>query len=197
MKINTYQFTESSFLSIDKDMATIVNKMFENNNLKKLLHYTTKDCLKQPKLSEKETYGLFGKEIKIVPKLSIDGNVLNYIIIDFDNFTPNATNPEFRDNIISFDIICHFDQWHLEDFQLRPYRIAAELDSMFNEQRFSGIGKLQFLSGNKIVINEEYAGFTLMYAAIHGDEDKRNPLTPISYDEEYEDGLEGGSDNWD
>ena len=68
---------------------------------------------------------------------------------------------------------------------------------MFNEQRFSGIGKLQFLSGNKIVINEEYAGFTLMYAAIHGDEDKKNPLTPISYDEEYEYGLEGGANNRD
>jgi hypothetical protein len=52
---------------------------------------------------------LFKKNIKIVPKLYIDGSVLNYIIISFDNFTPNATNPEFRDNIISFDIICHFD----------------------------------------------------------------------------------------
>jgi len=54
---------------------------------------------------------LFGKNIKIVPKLYVDGSVLNYIIVNFDNFTPNGNNPEFRDNIVEFDIICHFDQW--------------------------------------------------------------------------------------
>jgi hypothetical protein len=53
-----------------------------------------------------------GKNIKIVPKLYVDGSVLNYIIISFDNFT-QSRNPEFRDSIIEFDIICHFDQWQL------------------------------------------------------------------------------------
>jgi hypothetical protein len=48
------------------------------------------------------------KNIKIVPKLYVDGSVLNYILITFNNFTPSG-NPEFRDNIIEFDIICHYD----------------------------------------------------------------------------------------
>ena len=107
-------------------------------------------------IGEEATYELFGKNIKIVPKLYIDGSVLNYIIISFDNFTPNATNPEFRDNIISFDVICHFDQWHLKGFQLRPYKIAAELDSMFNGKHLTGIGNLEFLGANPLPINEEF-----------------------------------------
>ncbi len=86
--------------------------------------------------------------IKIVPKLYVDNSVLNYIIVSFDNFTTNRTNPEFRDNIIEFDIICHFDQWQLKDFQLRPYKIAAEIDSMLDGQRLTGIGKLEFLGAN-------------------------------------------------
>ena len=94
------------------------------------------------------------KNIKIVPKLIIDGTVLNYIIVGFDNFVTNGTNPEFRDNIISFDIICHFDQWQLDDFNLRPYRIAAELDFLFNNTHLTGIGTLQFLGCNQILINE-------------------------------------------
>jgi hypothetical protein len=85
--------------------------MFKNKRLKKLLVHNTKNALDERDLTDAETYGLFNKNIKIVPKLYIDGSVLNYIIISFDNFTPNATNPEFRDNVISFDIICHFDQW--------------------------------------------------------------------------------------
>jgi len=58
---------------------------------------------------------LFNKNIKIIPKVYVDKSVLQYIIIQFDNFTP-STNPEFRDNTIEFDIICHFDQWQMKDF---------------------------------------------------------------------------------
>jgi hypothetical protein len=62
-----------------------------------------------PEVSDDDAIGLFGKNIKMVPKLTIDNSVLTYIIISFDNFIPNATNPEFRNNLIEFDIICHFD----------------------------------------------------------------------------------------
>jgi hypothetical protein len=113
-------------------MNIIVDLIMKNDRLKKMLYYTTKDCLDKPKLNDEQTIEMFGKQIKIVPKLYVDGSVLNYMIISFDNFTRNGTNPEFRDNIIEFDIICHFDQWHMKDFELRPYKIAAELDSMFN-----------------------------------------------------------------
>ena len=116
MKLVNYQFPKSSFLSIDKDMSIIVEYLMKNDRLKKLLYYTTKDCLQRDKLTEDETLELFGKNIKLVPKVQVDGAVLNYIIISFDNFIENNTNPEFRDNIIEFDIICHFDQWQLQDF---------------------------------------------------------------------------------
>jgi hypothetical protein len=59
---------------------------------------------------------LIGKNIKIVPKMYVDKTVLNYVLIAFDRFTRNATNPEFRDNLIEFDIVCHHDQWTLKDF---------------------------------------------------------------------------------
>ena len=178
MKREVYKYPKSSFLSMDKDMNIIVDLIMKNDRLKKMLHYTTKDCLDRPKLTEDETIDLFGKEIKIIPKMTIDGSVLNYIVISFDNFIPNATNPEFRDNIIEFDIICHYDQWHLKDFQLRPYRIAAEIDSMFNQQRLTGIGKLEFIGANRIVLTDEFSGICLMYQAIHGEEDKINAPNP-------------------
>ena len=182
MKIENYQFPKSSFLSVDKDMSIITDYLMKNDRLKKLLHYTTKDCLDRPRLTDDETLGLFGKNIKIVPKLYVDNSVLNYIIVSFDNFTTNRTNPEFRDNIIEFDIICHFDQWQLKDFQLRPYRIAAEIDSVFDKTHLSGIGELEFLGANQIILTDEYAGLCLMYAAIHGEEDKK--FMPNPADEE-------------
>lgn len=178
MRIENYQFPKSSFLSMEKDMELITNLLLKNQRLQKLLYYNTSDAMDKPYLNNQQVYELFGKNIKTVPKLYIDGSVLSYIIISFDNFIPNATNPEFRDNVISFDIICHFDQWKLQDFQLRPYRIAAELDSMLNGKRLTGIGTLQFLGANQIILNDEFAGLSLMYSAIHGEEDKKKMPNP-------------------
>lgn len=178
MRINTYTYPNSSFLSLEKDMNIIVDMIMKNDRLKKLLYYTTKDCMSKPNLTEDETISLFGKQIKTVPKITVDGSVLNYIIVSFDNFISNNTNPEFRDNIVEFDIICHFDQWQIKDFELRPYKIAAELDSMFNNKRLTGIGEVEFLGANQMILTDEYAGLCLTFRVVHGDEDKKKMPNP-------------------
>ena len=183
MKKATYQFPKSSFISIEKDMGTIVDMMLKNNRLKKLLYYNLDNCLFQENLTEDQSLELIKDGyIRMVPKLYVDKDILNYIIISFDNFTPNMTNPEFRDNIISFDIICHFNQWQMPNFQLRPYKIAAEIDTLFNNRHLSGIGELQFLGANQILINDEFGGISLMYSAVHGEDDKIN--SPNELDQE-------------
>lgn len=175
IKVNAPRY-QSSFLSVDKDLSTIIDKTLSSNKLKKLLFYTTGDALEQKDLNEDQSLELINKNIKIIPKIKVDEGVLNYLIIGFDNFTPNGNNPYFRDNVIFFDIICHFDQWQLKDSQLRPFRIAGEIDRLFNNSKLSGIGTLNFMTATQFVLNDEFSGITLMYQAIHGDEDKRNPL---------------------
>lgn len=171
----TYQYPKSSFISIEKDMGMIIDMMLKNNRLKKLLYYTTKDCLNKSNLTKEQDKQLISERyIRMIPKVYIDKDVLNYIIISFDNFIPNMTNPYYRDNVISFDIICHMDQWELGDFQLRPYKIAAEIDTLFNNRHLSGIGTLEFLGASQIILNDEFAGITLMYSAIHSDDDQKN-----------------------
>lgn len=178
MKIESYIYPKSSFLSMEKDMGLIVDHILKNENLKKLLFYDTKDCLKKPKLTDDQSLQLFGKNIKIIPKIYADESILNYMIITFDNFSTNDFNPEFRDNTVSFEIICHLSQWELEDFALRPYRIAAELDSMFNEKHLTGIGVLNFIGASQVLLSDEFAGIVLMYQAVHGEEDKEDIPNP-------------------
>ncbi len=45
MKIENYKIPKSSFLSLEKDCAIIVNKMLYNDNLKKLLFYAVSHSL--------------------------------------------------------------------------------------------------------------------------------------------------------
>lgn len=172
MKIEGYHIPKSSFLSMEKDTGIIVDQILKNNRLKKLLYYTTSDALERPNLTEDQSLELLGNNIKIIPKVYVDGSVLNYILINFDNFV-ESENPQFRDNTIQFDIICHFDQWQLKDYALRPYKIAGELDSMFNLKKLTGIGYLEFLGGTQITLTDEFAGLCLMYRTVHGEEDKK------------------------
>ena len=181
MKIDGFKQPKSNFLSVEKDASIILNSMLKNERLKRLLYYTTDDALTKPNITQEETLGLIGKNIKMVPRLTLDKSVLNYIIINFDNFGL-STNPQFRTNIIEFDIICHYDQWQLKDFALRPYNIAAEIDTMFCDKKLTGIGTLEFLGSRIIGINNEYCGFCIFYEAVHGEEDKK--FMPNPRDEE-------------
>lgn len=184
MKIDNYQPPKSSFLSIPKDMRLLVDKFLTNERLCKLLYYTDKNALHKEKLTDEQKISMFGQQIRIVPKLYVDQPVLNYIIISFDNFV-ESSNPQFRDNIIEFDIICHFDQWQMEDFDLRPYRIAAEIDSMLDKKKLTGIGLLEFYGAKEILLTDEFAGICLMYKTYHGEEDKKK-LPDTSKQEEFE-----------
>ena len=177
MRIDGFKQPKSSFLSVEKDTSIIMDSMLKNERLKRLLFYTTQDALNKPNITQEETLSLIGKNIKMIPKLVLDKTVLNYIIISFKDFGLSS-NPQFRTNIVEFDIICHFDQWQLNDFALRPYKIAAEIDTMFCNQKLTGIGTLQFLGSKIVGINNEYCGLCIFYEAVHGEEDKKNMPNP-------------------
>lgn len=176
----------SSFLSCEKDTETIIKKLFidsrpYSDELKRLLLINTKDCLLDrtnpvylEEIKKTSVADLRKKQyIKTSPKLEMGENekVKSYILITFDNFTPNDGNDYYRDCIIEIDIICHTDYWDLEGFAIRPLKIAGYIDGILNKSKLSGIGTLNFLSCNEIVLNENLSGYCLMYRATHGNDD--------------------------
>lgn len=169
---NLFEKNKSSFLSIEKNMAFIVKKMMENQRLMKLLYYSEKDCLGRTNLTEEQMYSMIGHQISIVPRVLIESECPTICIITVDDFTPNYSNPEFRDCTINFQILCHADHWNLGDFQLRPYKIAGEIDHMFNNKKMVGIGTTAFIGSSNLVLNDELMGVQISYKAIHSVEDE-------------------------
>ena len=161
------QTQETTFLTAQKDLFKIVQKFINNEKLKKLLFYPVKDALDRKNLTSEETLGLLHKNIRVIPKLQVNEDVQSYIIIGFDGFTTNANNPEFRDNMITFDIICHTNTWVMEGYQLRPYKIMGEIDGMLNNQKLNGIGVVEFAGATQLLLNSELAGYTLMYRVVN------------------------------
>lgn len=176
----------SSFLSCEKDMETILKKLFiesrpYSDKLKRLLVINTKDCL------DNKTSDVYNEKIKemTVAKLREEGyikmepkirfpeheEVKSYIIISFDNFATNEKNPQFRDCTVSFDIICHTDYWDIGDYRLRPLKIVGYIDGLLNNTKLSGIGTFNFAGCNELILSEDLSGYTLSYRAIHGSDD--------------------------
>ena len=182
----------SSFLSCEKDTESIIRKLFVDSKpysdmLKRLLLINTPDCLndmtnqvyidkiKHTSIKDLREQGYIRLEPKI--KLKENEEVKSYIVISFDNFVPNATNPEFRDCVVMIDILCHTDYWDVGNFRLRPLKIAGYIDGILNESRLSGIGKFQFMGCNELVLSEELSGYCLMYSATHGSDDEIPVMT--------------------
>jgi len=54
MKIEGYLTPKSSFLSVEKDMELLINKILANKRLQKYLYYTDKDPLSKPNLTAEQ-----------------------------------------------------------------------------------------------------------------------------------------------
>ena len=177
----------SSFLSCEKDIEEILRKLFVSSKpysdyLKRLLIINTKDCLDnetsttiQQKIADMNLAKLRQEGyIKLEPKIRFGENeeVKSYIIVSCDNFSPNATNPHYRDCTVTFDIICHTDYWDIGNYRVRPLKIAGYIDGILNKARLSGIGTFQFMGCNQLILNDTLSGYTLMYRAVHGNDDK-------------------------
>lgn len=177
MKHDFYVQPKSSLLGMPKDAAIIVDRMLSNPNLLKLLVYESRDWKDKPVPTGAQIEELFtSHQISSVPKVKIDNKEKTYIRLTYGSIVRNGYNPEYRDNTFGIDIICHYDSWDLGDFELRPYRVAGEIDAMLDKTRLTGIGELEFVSAVPCVYNEEFAGVSLTYLAIRGHEDLKNPL---------------------
>lgn len=175
---------KSSFLSCEKDAETIIKKLFVTSKpycdtLKRLLVINTKDCLDESnknyqQIIDKTTVKDLIQEnyVTLVPKVKLKEHeeIKSYIVISFDNFLPTS-NPEYRDHTITFDILCHSDYWDIGDYRVRPLKIAGFIDGILNKTKLSGIGYLDFLSMQELVLDENLSGYTLMFKVTNGNDD--------------------------
>ena len=158
----------SSFLSCEKDIETILKKLFIESKpysdiLKRLLVINTKDCLEDNsevvlnKIQQTTLSQLIkDKYIRLSPKIEIEEHdeVKAYLIISSDNYTTNENNPYYRDCTITFDIICYTDYWDIGNYRLRPLKIAGYIDGILNNAKLSGIGTFNFIGCNELILNE-------------------------------------------
>ena len=181
----------SSFQSCEKDLELVIKKIFveskpDSDMIKRLLVINNPDCLtnltnqayidaiKDLTPAALMEYGY----LRVAPILEFGEHedLKSYILITFDGFATCETNPQFRDCTVTFDIMCHTSTWKMPNYQLRPFKIMGYIDGNLNNTKLSGIGTFQFLAANELILDNELAGYSLVYAAVHGSDDKIPPV---------------------
>jgi hypothetical protein len=152
-----------NFSDIGSDLRGILDRILKNDMLIKLLYYNDLNVSTKPNLTNAQKVALVGDYIKIVPRLPKDIELKNYIVIQMDRFAPVGDENRFKSFVLSFDILCHSDNWVMDDYMLRPFKIMQELDTMFNMSKLHSLGPINFISADQLVINEDLMGYSLNY----------------------------------
>ncbi len=156
-------FGQRRFSIMGDNIFKIVNKIMTNQKICRLLKYQVRN----PFSSEYEDVdgdSLLNSSIMIVPKVpDTSDDLISFLVARFDNFIVNADNPDFKLVSLRFDIACPYDEWLLDNQSLRPYLIMQEIDTMFNDAKLSGIGKLQFFKAEPLVLSPQLGGYSMRY----------------------------------
>ena len=189
MKRDLVSTPQSSFFSCEKDMELILKKLFIDNRkhadtLKRLLVIGMPDCLDfsnskyQTIIDNTSLSELIEKEyILFTPKVHFKEHEEEraYIVMEFNDFSDNFTNPCYRDNTICFHIWCPKSWWRLDEYKLRVLTIAGYLDGILNGAKLTGIGRLEFSNCYKDAADENLCCYVINFKTIHGNDDKIPP----------------------
>jgi len=151
----------SRFDELDSNIMTVLLKMIDNQNLCKLLNYTSNSPLSEVDIADTSSL-LFDKIYPYPFTPEVDSVATSQINIMFDNFQIGKDNPAFKNSQLTFIILCHSSLWRM-DGMLRPFAIMKEIDTLFNSVNGIGMGKMQFVSGNITWANASYSGYRVSY----------------------------------
>ena len=164
------EITQRRFAVMGENTFKIANKLMSNQTVCRLLKYQTRDPLKtvdpvtQKPQPDVDGADLINRQILIVPKIFDDSTEkMSYITAIFDDFVVNQLNTEFKITTVRFDIACPYDEWLLNERTLRPYLIMQEIDTMFNKQKLSGLGTLQFYRADNLTLSPQIGGYSMRY----------------------------------
>ena len=157
------QPSQRRFAVMGTNTFNIANKLMQNQRLCRLLKYQVRDPFEK-KYPDVDGVDLLNKQIMIVPKIFDDSTEkTSYIVAIFSNFTTNILNPDFKLSKVRFDVACPYDEWVLNEKSLRPYLMMQEIDDMFNGAQMAGIGTLQFVRAESIVLTPQIGGYSMLY----------------------------------
>lgn len=146
------------------NLQKIISRLQTNQNLLKLVYYTSKDPLNEEDLTEEQIKTeVYNKLIKIVPRIGYKETAQSMVTLRVVRGRNNVENDEFRDFEINIEVFVPLTQWFIKDSNLRPFAIMGEIHKSLNNKTINGLGKMV---GGDFQINfltDEIVSYEMVY----------------------------------
>lgn len=148
-----------------------MNKLIDDEEICKLIHYTTPDCLDLPNVSEEEKYELINSNIygyRYIPNTAEKSE--SWISMSISGFVPQEGYRQFSDDYLMGYIYFYIlvDTAIMStDTGYRQDLIASRINSIFQGDRELGIGeiRLEHMVENW-EHNNKFGGYILGYRTV-------------------------------
>ena len=146
------------------NLQKIISRLQTNQNLLKLVYYTSKDPLNEQDLTDEQIRNeIYNKLIKIVPRIGYKETAQSMVTLRVVRGRNNVENDEFRDFEINIEVFVPLTQWFIKDSNLRPFAIMGEIHKSLNNKTINGLGKMV---GGDFQINfltDEIVSYEMVY----------------------------------
>lgn len=151
-----------NFNEMGTNLMDLTKRLLVNQNLCKLLIYTDKNPLKHEDLSN--TKELLHKRIRILPKVDPQEDNQSTIVLLLNDGYKNAHNGDFKTLNLLICIYVPFEQWIINDTQLRPFAIMSEIQESLDDKQIKGLGKLQLQEFSLDLLTDEMGAYRMNFA---------------------------------
>jgi hypothetical protein len=148
------------------NLQKICSRLMANEDLVKLLYYTSADPLGMPILSNEDKQLLFNDLICVVPRIGSREDSRSAIAIYVPTAIGISGNREFKNITIAIDIFVPLTQWIIKDSNLRPFAIMGEIQKSLCGKTINGLGKIEGGDFDLVLLTEEMSSYRLTFTIV-------------------------------
>ncbi|MBU7316144.1 hypothetical protein KQX66_10760 [Paenibacillus sp. SM 69] len=152
------------FNELSEYKFTIINRLLDCDELCKAVSYNDTDFLMRSSVSDPADELVYNHifPYRFIPE--VNESKKTFITLSLRKF--QLINNSFKKGLIYLNIFTHRDLFKTDYGCTRIDFILNKVDEMFNQKRGIGIGQLEFVDMDEIVVNEKYQGNYICYKPV-------------------------------
>lgn len=150
-------------LDLEEVIGKIVEVIKSDMELCKYIKYNSGSPLEE---ADFKPSTIIHKNINLTPKVPIAENVTSsFVNIYVDDYVPSNRNRGFSGLVVEIDVLCHLNNWVLDDSGIRPYRICLELKKLIESANISqAFSLVEMIEMKKYPFSDDYHGYKTWFA---------------------------------
>jgi len=151
-----------NFNEMGENLMGIVKRLLANQNLCKLLQYTDSNPLKHEDIPN--TKSLLHKRIRILPKVDPQENTQSTVVLLINDGFKNNHNSDFKTLNLLICVYVPFEEWIINDTQLRPFVIMSEIQESLDNKQIKGLGRLILNEFSLDLLTDEMGAYRMNFS---------------------------------